>query len=40
MKGLGVNNRKGGFVLDLPKEDAREFWKHLSEAYKQRLTQI
>jgi len=28
------------FVLDLPKEDAREFWKHLSDAYQQRLTQI
>jgi hypothetical protein len=28
------------FVLDLPKEDAREFWKHLSYAYQQRLTQI
>jgi hypothetical protein len=28
------------FVLDLPKEDAREFWKHLSEAYQQRLTRI
>jgi hypothetical protein len=28
------------FVLDLPREDAREFWKHLSDAYQQRLTQI